>query len=68
MSTDTALLTTKLIIEHDYLLEDLPFINEPTIEGINSNGHFTSIIMYGFKYLTHEINPITGEQIGRAHV
>jgi ribosome biogenesis SPOUT family RNA methylase Rps3 len=66
MSTDTALLTTKLIIEHDYLLEDLPFINEPTIEGINSKGHFTSIIMEGFIYLTREIDPITGERLEKS--
>ena len=39
---------------------DIPFITEPTIEGTNEQGNFSSIIMEGFRYVTKEINPSTG--------
>ena len=35
MSTDTALLVTKLIIENEWKLEDIPYFDEPEIKGIN---------------------------------
>ena len=66
MSTDTALLTTKLIIEHNYKLEDIPFINEPQIEGVNQDGNYNCIIMEGFKYITKEIDPTNGNRLEKS--
>lgn len=38
MSTDIALLTTKLIIEDQIEFSQLPFIDEPEVSKKNSNG------------------------------
>ena len=35
MSTDTALLVTKLVIENRLSLNDIPYFDEPTISGVN---------------------------------
>ena len=52
MSTDTATLVTKLIIENDYDFSQIPFIDEPLIEGVNENSDFSSVLMEGFRYVS----------------
>jgi ribosome biogenesis SPOUT family RNA methylase Rps3 len=68
MSTDTALLTTKLIIENKIPIDKIPFIVEPEFHKpgnenteVNKNSFEESVCMEGFRYISNEINPLTGE-------
>jgi ribosome biogenesis SPOUT family RNA methylase Rps3 len=69
MSTDTALLTTKLIIENKIPIDKIPFIIEPEFHKNNKNSKTgtntfeESVCMEGFRYISDEINPLTGEII-----
>lgn len=60
MPTDTALLATKLIIEHEYNFKDLPLIDG--YEFFSPEDKSKSVIMEGFRYISDVINPVTGER------
>mmetsp|Transcript_41937 Transcript_41937/g.48628 ORF Transcript_41937/g.48628 Transcript_41937/m.48628 type:complete len:259 (-) Transcript_41937:148-924(-) len=60
MPTDTALLATKLIIENNYEFKDLPLIDN--YEFVSPEDKTRSVIMEGFRYVSDEINPVTGER------
>lgn len=73
MSTDTAVLTTKLIVEFGLDLDKIPSIDEPEFfkdksklsnnlsKSEGSFGYEESVTMEGFKFITDEINYNTGE-------
>ena len=66
MSTDTAVLVTKLIIENQRRYEDIPFIDEPEInkiEKMKKKGYFQeSIQIEGFRYVKEGYNVNTAEE------
>ena len=55
MSTDTALLTCKLILHNKLRFEEIPFIDEPEIFDKNENGVEQSIVIEGFRYIIRNI-------------
>lgn len=62
MSTDTALLTTKLIIENGLEMKNIPFIDEPEFfKDETKTGYEECICMEGFRFISNELNPHTGE-------
>jgi len=61
MSTDTALLTTKLIIENGKKISEIPFIDEPEFVKLSSKDYEESFQMEGFRYISDEIDYTTGE-------
>lgn len=51
LSTDTAVLVSKLILTNGLSLENIPFVEEPEIVGPNKQGQKTTIQMEGFRYI-----------------
>jgi ribosome biogenesis SPOUT family RNA methylase Rps3 len=59
MSTDTALLATQMIIEEDWELEKIPFIENPELS--NPEDPTNSVVMDGFVYVTTNYDLATGK-------
>lgn len=55
LSTDTAVLTAKLILLNGLQLESIPFVEEPEIVGPNKHGQKTTIQMEGFRYVNKRL-------------
>jgi ribosome biogenesis SPOUT family RNA methylase Rps3 len=63
MSTDTAMLTSKLIIEQGIKMQDIPFIDEPEFYKngeIKSNKMEECVCMEGFRFISDEMDYNTG--------
>jgi ribosome biogenesis SPOUT family RNA methylase Rps3 len=63
MSTDTAVLTTKLIIENGIKMQDIPFIVEPEFykNGEKKGNKMEECVcMEGFRYISNEMDYNTG--------
>jgi len=60
MTTDTAVLCTKLIIEHGKKMEEIPFIDEPEFIKMKGKKYEESTCMEGFRYILDEIDYNTG--------
>lgn len=60
LSTDTAVLVTKLIVENKIPIEKIPFIEEPEFKKEGSNGE--SIVIEGFRYVSKKIKYEDGKE------
>ena len=60
MTTDTALLATKLVIENQVKLNDIPYSDEPEFEKKKGKKVQETVQMEGFRYIMDEIDPHTG--------
>ena len=66
MSTDCAVLCTKLVVENGISQDNIPFINEPEFyKDKDNDGYEESVTMAGFRFISNEIDPLTGERIPR---
>lgn len=62
LSTDTAILVSKLILENKMRFESIPFVDEPEIKGkVNEDGVEETIQMEGFRYVSKEYDLEKGE-------
>jgi ribosome biogenesis SPOUT family RNA methylase Rps3 len=60
MTTDTALLCTKLVIENKLKLSEIPCVDEPEFFKDDTNKQ-ESVCMEGFRYITDKVDYHTGE-------
>ena len=66
MSTDTAVLTSKLIVEQKIPINDIPFIMEPEFykektSDENKNSYEECVCMEGFRFVSNELDPTQGK-------
>jgi len=61
LSTDTALLFTKLIVENGLKITEIPVIDEPEFIKVSKKSHQESIQMEGFRYVSDDLDPLTGK-------
>ena len=64
LSTDTAVLVSKLILVDGMELEGIPFVLEPEIRGVNREKKKTVIQMEGFRYVEQVLDWKSGEKKG----
>lgn len=60
MSTDTALLSTKLITENQIPIDQIPYLDEPEFSKKDGDKIQETVVMEGFRYVSNEIDPHTG--------
>jgi ribosome biogenesis SPOUT family RNA methylase Rps3 len=60
MTTDTAVLCTKLVVENGLKLNEIPYVDEPEFFKSDDNKQ-ESVCMEGFRYITDEIDYETGK-------
>lgn len=61
MTTDTALLCVKLVVENKVKIEDIPYVDEPEFEKRKGKKIEETVSMEGFRYILDSIDPHTGE-------
>lgn len=61
MSTDTAMLVTSLILEKGMRLEEIPYVDEPEIQGKESKGVKESVQIEGFRYVDSGLDVLEGK-------
>jgi ribosome biogenesis SPOUT family RNA methylase Rps3 len=59
MTTDTALLCTKLVLENKFKLNNIPSVDEPEFVKAGTNGK-ESVCMEGFRYITDDVDYVNG--------
>ena len=60
LATDTAVLVSRLIINNEFLFDNIPFVDEPEVKDKNQEGIETSIVMEGFRYVLDSYQWKTG--------
>lgn len=61
MSTDTAMLVTSLVLEKGRKLEEIPYVDEPEIQGKEKKGVKESVQIEGFRYVDSGIDLLEGK-------
>jgi len=56
MSTDTAVLTTKLIIENKMTFDEIPFVDDPEIHHQSNDRIEESVQISGFRYVQNSFS------------